>query len=73
MITRYCHYNNNLYIVDHIVRLDKHEPFKPFVYKGMCEISMHLQGAKYIHVYELDSPVILNKEQAVVIYPEFFI
>jgi len=73
MTTRYCYYNSNMYVVDHVVRLDRHEPFKPFVYKGKCEVSMHLQGSRQIHVYELVNPVILNKEQAVKIYPEWFI
>ncbi len=73
MTTRYCYYDNNMYVVDHVVRLDKHEPFKPFVYKGMCEVTMRAQGARLSAVYELDSPVILRKEQAVGIYPEFFI
>lgn len=73
MTTRYCYHNNNMYVVDHVVRLDKYEPFKPFIYKGMCEVSMHLQGSNRICIYELDNPVILNKEQAVGMYPEFFI
>lgn len=62
-----------MYVVDHAVRLDKHELFKPFVYKGMCEVTMHAQGSRLSAVYELDNPVILNKEQAVEIYPEFFV
>lgn len=73
MIVRYCYHEGNLYVVDHVVRLDKMMPFKPFVYVGECEVTMHTQDRSIGSTYVIDSPYIMHKDEAVEKYPEFFI
>ena len=73
MITRYCYYEGTMYIVDHIIRLDKSAPFNPFVYVGECEATMHAQGKSIGATYIIDSPYIMHLDEAVDKYPEFFI
>lgn len=73
MIQRFCYHDGNMYIVDHVVRLDKTVPFKPFVYVGECEVSMHLQPSSKIKTFIITNPHIMHLDEAVSKYPEMFI
>lgn len=73
MMERYCCYNNEMYVVDQVIRRNSNIPFKPFEYKGLCEVYMHLQGRSRIMMYTIEDPVIMSKEIAVAKYPEFFV
>jgi hypothetical protein len=73
MTERFLVHYGEMYIVDHIVRLDASYPFTPFVYRGLCEVSMHRQGSRTTIIQVVDAPQVLSHEQAIQLYPEFFI
>ena len=73
MMERYCCYNSNMYVVDHVIRKDGTIPFEPFEYRGLCEVYMHLQGKNKIAMYKIVDPMIMTKDIATARYPEFFI
>ena len=73
MMERYCYYNNEMYVVDQVIRKSSTIPFKPFEYRGLCEVYMHLQGRSKITMHTIVDPLIMAKDIAVNKFPEFFV
>ena len=71
---RYIFIDNDIKLVYNIQRLEADKFTEPFKYRGLCElIYLNRNGLGFSTYVKIENPDIMNYEEALDRYPEYFI
>lgn len=73
-MNQYIFIENDVHLVYDIQRLEADKFTEPFKYRGLCElVYLNRDGSGFSKYIKIEDPDIMNYEEAIDKYPEYFI